>query len=165
MGTATGTIAGLLSTLALAYGIVYAASMGLLTLTGAGMIPTWITVGFTAESWQIQLELVLSGILLDVVGVYILASLIWLVGGLISGMIIRDAVKGIAASLITGVIIAVICWIIAWYNAFGFDFVSLLDEALIALVLGWIVNGILGGIIAAIGGVVGGTLTSQKETR
>ncbi len=165
MGTATGTIAGFISTLALAYGIIYAASMGLFTLSSGGMIPSWITVGFTALSWQIQLERVISGILLNIMEVYILAPLIWLVGGLISGLILRDAVKGISASLISGIITAIVCWIISWYNLFGFDFASLLNEALIALVIFWMINGVLGGIIAAVGGVVGGTLTSRKETR
>jgi len=165
MGTATGTLAGFITTLGLAYGIIYAASMGLITLSSGGMIPTWITVGFTAVSWHVQLEIVISGILLNILEVYILAPLLWLIGGLISGMILRDAVKGISASLIAGIITAVVCWILSWYNTFGFDFTALLNEALIALVLLWMINGVLGGIIAAVGGVVGGTLTSRKETR
>ncbi len=165
MGTATGILAAFISTLALAYGIIYAASIGLFTLSSGGMIPNGITTGFTAASWYVQIQTVLSGILLNIMEVYILAPLIWLVGGLISGLVLRDAVKGISASLVSGIIIAIVCWIISWYIMFGFDFALLLDEALIALVIFWMINGVLGGIIAAIGGVVGGTLTSRKETR
>jgi hypothetical protein len=165
MGTATGIVAGFISTIALAYAIMYAASMGLLPLFSGGMIPMELTIGFTAASWTTQLEIVLNGILLNIMSIYILAPLLWLIGGLISGLILRDAVKGISASLVSGIITAVVCWILSWYNTYGFDFMSLLNEALIALVLWWMVNGVLGGIIAAVGGVVGGTLTSQKETR
>ncbi len=166
MGTITGTIAGFLSTLGIAYVICYIASIGALPLVGgSGMIPPAVLAGFTANSWNLQLEAVLAGVLLNLLSVYIVSSLIWLVGGLIGGLLTRDPIRGVAAGLIAAIFIPILCWILVWYNDYGFVISALVDPALMNQVLNWVINGILAGIIAAVGGVIGGTLTTQREMR
>jgi hypothetical protein len=165
MGTAVGVIAGFLSTLALAYGICYAAGFGASFLLGPGMIPLVYSVGFTGAPWYAQLETVFAGVLLNITQAYILAPILWLVGGLIGGLLTRDAVRGVAAGLIAAILAALVGWIVAWYTQYGLDIGSLIEPELLNLVLLWVLNGILAGIIAAVGGVIGGTLTSQRELR
>jgi hypothetical protein len=165
MGTAAGVIAGFLSTLALAYGICYAASLGVSFFLGPGMVPVDYSLIFTAEPWHGQLEIVFAGVLLNIMQVYILAPLLWLVGGLIGGLVTRDAVRGVAAGLVAAILTALFCWIVAWYANYGLNFGSLIAPALLQLVLLWVLNGVLAGIIAAVGGVIGGTLTSLRELR
>jgi hypothetical protein len=99
---------------------------------------------------------VYTGFLLNIVEVYILAPVVWIVGGLIGGFIARDLTRGAAAGLIAAIIAPFFTLAIGWIIAPGLDY---------NILLWWVINAILGGIIAAVGGVIGGTLTSQIETR
>ena len=148
-----GIVIGFLATLGITYGLIYATALAILPLSGAGLIPPAITTIFLTEPVLNQLFMIYSDVLLNILNVYILAPVIWLLGGLIAGLIVRDMMKGAAAGLILAMIAPFLCY--------GLDF--LLGGLNGALLLTWVLNGLLAGLIAAVGGVIGGTLTSQFE--
>ncbi|MFW9934321.1 MAG: hypothetical protein ACFFDU_02150 [Candidatus Thorarchaeota archaeon] len=146
-------IVGFIATLGIAYGLIYATAINLLPIVGPGLVPGSIASTFNGESTIMQVFMIYHDLLLNILVVYILAPAIWLIGGLIAGLISRDMVKGAAAGLIMAMIAPFLCY--------GLDF--LLGSANSALLLTWVLNGLLAGLIAAVGGVIGGTLTSQFE--
>ena len=166
--TTIGTVVGFFLTLIIAFGLLYAASFGLLPTIVAdagGMIPVAAASGFASSTILQQLYTVYNGVLLNIMQAYIIASIIWLLGGFIGGLITRDAIRGAAVGLIAAIITPFLTWIIYW-GVFQYpDFSQLISSGTLALLLNWVINGILGGIIAAVGGVIGGTLTSLTETR
>ena len=159
MGSTTNTliaiIIGFIITLGIAFGLLYAASIGL-PLVGPGLIPPAVAATFPAADILTQLQMVYTNFLLNIVEVYILAPVVWLIGGLIGGFVARDLTRGAAAGLVAAIIAPFFTLAIGWVLGMGLDY---------NLLLWWVINGILGGIIAAVGGVIGGTLTSQIETR
>jgi hypothetical protein len=148
-----GIVIGFLTTLGIAYGLIYATALTLLPLSGPGLIPPSTVSLFLSEPILNQLFRVYNDVLLNILNVYIIAPVIWLIGGLIAGLIVRDMMKGAAAGLILAMIAPFLCY--------GLDF--LLGGLNGALLLTWVLNGLLAGLIAAVGGVIGGTLTSQFE--
>ncbi|MFX0169024.1 MAG: hypothetical protein ACFE89_06625 [Candidatus Hodarchaeota archaeon] len=159
MGSTSGTIVailiGFIATLGIAFGLLYAASMGF-PLTGPGLIPGSVAASFLTADILTQLQMVYTNFLLNILEVYILAPIVWLLGGLIGGFIARDLTRGAAAGLIAAIIAPFFTLVISWVMTSSLDY---------NLLLWWVINGILGGIIAAVGGIIGGTLTSQIETR
>jgi hypothetical protein len=164
-GTIIGIIVSFLITLALGFGLLYAASLAILPLVGPGFVPAPVAAVFASSPILEQLRMVYADFLLNILSVYILAPVVWLVGGLIAGLITRDMMKGAAAGLIAAIIAPFACWLITWGVLYYPDFAALVNATMISSLLGWVINGILAGIIAAVGGVIGGTLTSQLETR
>ncbi len=152
-GLIIGIVVGFLATLGIAYGIIYATAIGILPLVGPGLVPASTAATFLVVPILNQLFMVYNDVLLNILVVYILAPVIWLIGGLIAGLIVRDMMKGASAGLIMAMIAPFVCY--------GLDF--LLGGANGALLLSWVLNGLLAGFIAAVGGVIGGTLTSQFE--
>ncbi len=148
-----GIIVGFLATLGIAYGLIYATVLAILPLSGPGLIPPATVATFLTEPILNQLFIIYNDVLLNILAVYILAPIIWLIGGLIAGLIVRDMMKGAAAGLILAMIAPFLCY--------GLDF--LLGGLNGALLLTWVLNGLLAGLITAVGGVIGGTLTSQFE--
>ncbi len=148
-----GIVVGFLATLGIAYGIIYATAAGILPLVGPGLVQASTAATFLADPIFNQLFTAYNDVLLIILTVYILAPVIWLIGGLIAGLIVRDMMKGAAAGLIMAMIAPFVCY--------GLDF--LLGGPYSAQLLNWVLNGLLAGLIAAVGGVIGGTLTSQFE--
>jgi hypothetical protein len=148
-----GIVVGFLAILGIAYGIIYLTATGVLPLVGPGLVSASTGATFLAAPILDQLLLIHNDILLNILSAYILAPVIWLIGGLIAGLISRDMMKGAAAGLIMAMIAPFLCY--------GLDF--FLGGANGALLLTWVLNGLLAGLIAAVGGVIGGTLTSQFE--
>lgn len=154
-GTIIGIIVGLLTTLGIAFGVLYANSIGLLLLTGPGLIPDSLALTFTSAPVLQQLQMLFADFLLNILTVFILAPVIWLIGGLLGGLVVRDMIKGAAAGLIAAILAPFVCFAINWIITPGLDY---------NLLLLWVINGILAGLIAGVGGVIGGTLTSRIET-
>jgi len=154
-GLMVGIIVGFLATLGFAFGIIYAAAIGLLPLIGPGLVPASIASTFPGATPfpMMQLYMVYNDGLLNIIAVYILAPVVWLIGGLFSGLIVRDMMKGAAAGLIMAMIAPFVCAVLAF----------LVSLPYMAPLLVWVLNGLLAGLIAAVGGVIGGTLTSQFE--
>ena len=98
-GLIVGIVVGFLATLGFAFGIIYAAAIGLLPLIGPGLVPASIASTFPGATPfpTMQLYMVYNDGLLNILAVYILAPVVWLIGGLISGLII--AVAAVAASI------------------------------------------------------------------
>ncbi|MFW9830579.1 MAG: DUF5518 domain-containing protein [Candidatus Thorarchaeota archaeon] len=163
-GTIIGIIVGLLVTLGIGYLLCFAAISGF-PLSGPGLISPTVISDFQTASIIGQIQLIYSGILLNILETYIVAPVIWLLGGLIAGLVVRDMMKGAAAGLIAAIIAPFICWILTWSILYPGDFTQLANPTLLNLLLNWVIHGILGGIIAAVGGVIGGTLTSGFEAR
>lgn len=167
-GTIIGIIVGFLATLGIGYALLYAALSGF-PISGIGLIPPTIVIEFgnavSGGAITVQLQLVYSGVLLNILEAYIIAPVIWLLGGLIAGLIVRDMMKGAAAGLIAAIIAPFIVWILTWSFMYPGDFAQLANPVLLGFLLNWVIHGILGGIIAAVGGVIGGTLTSGFEAR
>ncbi len=154
-GLIVGIVVGFLATLGFAFGIIYAASIGLLAaLIGPGLVPASIASTFPGATTLMQLFMVYNDTLLNILVIYILAPVIWLIGGLISGLIVRDMMRGAAAGLIMAMIAPFVCAVLAFLVGLPYT------EPLLV----WVLNGLLAGLIAAVGGVIGGTLTSQIET-
>ena len=95
--TATGTVVGFFSAIILAFAIIYASILYSLPLFSAGWIPATIESQFLAVSIFIQIKISIADFLLNITSAYILASIIWLISGLIGGMLTRDVVKGVSA--------------------------------------------------------------------
>jgi hypothetical protein len=170
--TATGAIVGFLTAVILAFAVIYATIILGLPFWGNGWIPTYFENDFLIGSIFMQIYYSMAEFLLQIynttggTSTYILGSIIWIMSGLVAGMLTRDIIKGVSAGLVSAIIMALVCWIVRWVLLGGFpDVTLLLDQTLLDLLLMWVINGVLAGIIAAVGGAVGGTLTSQRETR
>lgn len=170
--TATGAIVGFLTAITLAFAVIYASIMLSLPFWGNGWIPTDFQTSFMSVSIFMQIFNAMAEFLLQIyntaggTSTYILGSIVWILSGLVGGMLTRDVVKGVSAGLVSAIIMALVCWIAYWVILGYFpDVTRLLDQSLLDLLLMWVINGVLAGIIAAVGGAVGGTLTSQRETR
>ncbi len=148
-----GIVVGFIATLGIAYGIIYATAIGILPLVGPGLVPGSTSATILAEPIPNQLYMIYNDVLLNILVVYILAPVIWLIGGLIAGLLVRDMMKGAAAGLIMAMIGPFLC------AGLG----VLILAPYMELLLVWVLNGLLAGFIAAVGGVIGGTLTSQFE--
>ncbi|MFX1475407.1 MAG: hypothetical protein ACFFCO_08030 [Promethearchaeota archaeon] len=173
--TATGAIVGFITAIVLAFAVIYASIWFSLPLWGNGLIPTYFETDFMLGSIFVQMYMAMAEFLLQVYNTagnstYIIGSIVWIMSGLVAGMLTRDIVKGVSAGLVSAIIMALVCWIVKWVLIGGFaqgvpDITILLGQNLLDLLLMWVINGVLAGIIAAVGGAIGGTLTSQRETR
>lgn len=158
-------IIGFLSSLTIAYFLLEINSInGLLN----PIVPLSTTFLFQEiNSLEIQILFLLENILLNTTISanvnFLLHYVTWGVGGLVSGVIMRNPKTGLFAGLICVLVGAIVTWFTQWYLIFGFEVESLHLVVNLTIIQNWLL-GVWGAVfIAALLGSAGGYLVRPRR--